>query len=101
MYKLEKDEGLIKSTNHILDRKGKPNLNFRVHEVLASDEENRFIITPTQALDVNRPKEKFVVRGDNEIESINKFVALVRNIEKTAEMFEDRKRETETAEDVL
>jgi len=95
MYEIETGEALIRTTEHILQRKNKRNITFRVLEILAPEIEKKYVVTPKQVVDMDQPKEEFVVQGSNQVEVVNKFISLTRNIEKTGEMFNRHETETE------
>lgn len=93
MYEInDESETLIKRTELCIERKGMRTIYFRLHEIVAPVVEEKYVAVPMQTLDVNRAKESFVIRGSNETEVTNKFIAQTRHIEKISEMFEESKR---------
>ena len=88
MYNLEEGEGLVRKTDYILARNGKKNLSFCVMEILSPEKEEKFIATPTQAIEYDAPKEEYTIRGSVELDCLNKLIEKMRGVEKSSEMFE-------------
>ena len=90
MYEINKEtETLVRSTELCLKRGRSYVLNFRLHETLSPVVDNKFVAFPTPLQGLAEPKAQYVVRGNNETDVINKFIALTRDVKRFHSMFED------------
>ena len=90
MYEINaKTETLVRSTDLYIKTGRTRTLHFRVHETIAPVVDDKFVAFPAPLLRMAEPKAKFVVRGSNEAEVINKFIALTRDVKRLNTMYED------------
>ena len=94
MYEIiSESETLVRSTDLCIERRGKRSLHFRLHEIVAPVVDEKYLAFPAPLSDVSEPKRQYVVRGNNEIDVVNRFIALTRNIKRLNSMFEDSKQD--------
>ena len=90
MYEINNEtETLIRSTDFCINRRGKHTLHFRLEETIAPVVDEKYIAFPAPLRDVAEPKAQYIVRGNSEIDVINKFIALTQNVKRSHQMFDD------------
>jgi len=50
---------------------------------------DKYVAVPAALPDVTEPKAKYVIRGNNEIDVVNKFIAVTRGVKRFHYLFED------------
>ena len=92
MFSLNDNETLIKTTSYRIETGGTGIINFKLYEVVSPKIEDKFIAAPTEALQLNQPKEEFIIRGSSEEDVISRFVEASRGLA-SKEMFEKKNNE--------
>ena len=88
MYEINNEtETLVRSTDLCIKRKGKRTFNFRLHETIAPVVDDKYVVFPVPLIDAMEVKAKYIVRGNNETDVINEFIALTRSVKKINSMF--------------
>lgn len=91
MYDLLESESLIEKTDYVLEREDKRHILFQVSEILAPDVVEKYVVAPSQPINIERPKDEFIVRNSDRTAAINEFLARARRTQKSSEMFEQKK----------
>lgn len=90
MYKIDNEtEALVRSTELCINRRDALPLNFRLHETIAPEVDNKFVAFPAPLQDLTEPKSQYVVRGNDEIDVINQFIDLTRDVKRFQHMFQE------------
>ena len=90
MYEIDNEtETLIRSTELSIKRRGGRTLRFLLHETIAPVVDDKYVAVPAPLPDVAEPKAKYVIRGNNEIDVVNKFIAATRGVKRFHYLFED------------
>ena len=93
MYEINSDnEILVQSKGLYIKRRGSRSLHFRLHETIAPAVDEKYVAFPAPLQEVDEPKPEYVVRGNNEIDVINQFISLTRNVKRFHYMFRDSNR---------
>ena len=90
MYGINRDtETLVQIKELCIKRKGARTLHFQLHETLSPEVDDKYVVLPAPLRNVSKPKAQYIVRGNNETDSINEFIALTRGVKRFHSMFED------------
>jgi len=90
MYAINSDtESLVQIKELCLKREGTSTLHFQLHETISPNVDDKYVVLPAPLKDVRKPKEKYVVRGNNEVDAINEFIALTRGVKRIHYLFQD------------
>ena len=90
MYEIDNEtESLIRSTELFIKRRGAHPLKFLLHETIAPVVDDKYVAVPAPLPEVTEPKAKYVIRGNNEIDVVNKFIAVTRGVKRFHNLFED------------
>ena len=90
MYEIDNEtESLIRSTEFSIKRRGALTLKFLLHETITPVVDDKYVAVPAPLPEVTEPKAKYVIRGNNEIDVVNKFIAVTRGVKRFHNLFED------------
>ena len=90
MYDIDNGkETLVRSTEFCIKRGRAHTLHFRLHETIAPVVDEKYVAFPAPLQNLTVPKAQYVVRGKNEVDVVNKFIAVTRDVKRFHYMFED------------